>query len=436
MSSGADLFVVCKRCGSEVSPYITECPYCGNRLRRRAPKLPREHTPQRASHRARLPVPSLGRLRRGEIEGVRAELAPYATIALVAASCVLWVLTSGGYVSLGRIVVVGPLQGDWWKLLTTQFGYAERVLRGRLRVLRAPRGGDLRLAAGAPPRPLRGARHVLRRRRHRGARGARGLPAADRQPAPTPAPSRCSRRGPSPTSRPPARERYYDGDLLGTAMFAAVLLAMPFARWEASWLAGVTGGAVGAGAGLRSPVSTRARDGVSGRTKRNTRSREAESNMEIRFLGHAAFELRDGDTTVLIDPFLTGNPKAAVAAEELSPDAILLTHGHARSPRRHRLDRQAHRRGRGGDRGDRQRAHRGGRAERARPQPRRHRALRLGLGAARARLAHLHHPEGHRQHPRRAGRGLRRQGRLPPRRHRALLRPRSSSAGASRSTWR
>jgi L-ascorbate metabolism protein UlaG (beta-lactamase superfamily) len=50
--------------------------------------------------------------------------------------------------------------------------------------------------------------------------------------------------------------------------------------------------------------------------------------MEIRFLGHAAFELRDGDTTVLIDPFLTGNPKAAVAAEELSPKAILLTHGH------------------------------------------------------------------------------------------------------------
>jgi L-ascorbate metabolism protein UlaG (beta-lactamase superfamily) len=31
---------------------------------------------------------------------------------------------------------------------------------------------------------------------------------------------------------------------------------------------------------------------------------------------------------VLIDPFLTGNPKAAVAAQELSPQAILLTHGH------------------------------------------------------------------------------------------------------------
>ncbi len=51
--------------------------------------------------------------------------------------------------------------------------------------------------------------------------------------------------------------------------------------------------------------------------------------MQIRFLGHAAFELSDGEHSILIDPFLTGNPKAAVAAEELSPSAILLTHGHA-----------------------------------------------------------------------------------------------------------
>jgi L-ascorbate metabolism protein UlaG (beta-lactamase superfamily) len=51
--------------------------------------------------------------------------------------------------------------------------------------------------------------------------------------------------------------------------------------------------------------------------------------MQIRFLGHSAFELRDGDASVLIDPFLTGNPLAAVAADELSPSAILLTHGHA-----------------------------------------------------------------------------------------------------------
>jgi L-ascorbate metabolism protein UlaG (beta-lactamase superfamily) len=51
--------------------------------------------------------------------------------------------------------------------------------------------------------------------------------------------------------------------------------------------------------------------------------------MELRFLGHACFSLSEGDTTVLIDPFLTGNPKAAIAAEDVKATTILLTHGHA-----------------------------------------------------------------------------------------------------------
>jgi L-ascorbate metabolism protein UlaG (beta-lactamase superfamily) len=50
--------------------------------------------------------------------------------------------------------------------------------------------------------------------------------------------------------------------------------------------------------------------------------------MDIRFLGHAAFALEHDGTTVLIDPFLTGNPKAAASADEVAADAILLTHGH------------------------------------------------------------------------------------------------------------
>jgi L-ascorbate metabolism protein UlaG (beta-lactamase superfamily) len=51
--------------------------------------------------------------------------------------------------------------------------------------------------------------------------------------------------------------------------------------------------------------------------------------MELRFLGHACFELTHGDETVLIDPFLSGNPKAAIAAEDAAAATILVTHGHA-----------------------------------------------------------------------------------------------------------
>jgi L-ascorbate metabolism protein UlaG (beta-lactamase superfamily) len=50
--------------------------------------------------------------------------------------------------------------------------------------------------------------------------------------------------------------------------------------------------------------------------------------MEVRFLGHACFELSDGDTTLLIDPFLSGNPKAAISADDAAATTILLTHGH------------------------------------------------------------------------------------------------------------
>jgi L-ascorbate metabolism protein UlaG (beta-lactamase superfamily) len=50
--------------------------------------------------------------------------------------------------------------------------------------------------------------------------------------------------------------------------------------------------------------------------------------MDIRFLGQSCFELKAGGTTVITDPFLTGNPLAAATADEVQPDVILLTHGH------------------------------------------------------------------------------------------------------------
>ena len=49
----------------------------------------------------------------------------------------------------------------------------------------------------------------------------------------------------------------------------------------------------------------------------------------IKWLGHYAFEIKTGEHTVLLDPFIDDNPVATVSADELSADFILVTHGHA-----------------------------------------------------------------------------------------------------------
>jgi membrane associated rhomboid family serine protease len=119
VASGPDLFVVCKNCGSEVSPYITECPYCGTRLRKRAPKLDRGGTPK-APRRAR---PRLAPLRRGEIPGIRPDRRPYATITLILVSVVVTLLGRAGWDRILDLVLAGPLDGDWWRPVTTLFVY-------------------------------------------------------------------------------------------------------------------------------------------------------------------------------------------------------------------------------------------------------------------------------------------------------------------------
>lgn len=48
----------------------------------------------------------------------------------------------------------------------------------------------------------------------------------------------------------------------------------------------------------------------------------------FRFLGHAAIEIKTGGSTLLVDPYLKGNPLAAVAPDTVKPDYILVTHGH------------------------------------------------------------------------------------------------------------
>lgn len=49
---------------------------------------------------------------------------------------------------------------------------------------------------------------------------------------------------------------------------------------------------------------------------------------KITWLGHSCIEIKTGGSTLLIDPFLTGNPAASAKADELNPNYILVSHGH------------------------------------------------------------------------------------------------------------
>jgi membrane associated rhomboid family serine protease len=249
--SEADLFVVCKNCGSEVSPYVTECPYCGQRLRKRAPKIDRGADPDAPpKRRRRAKPPRLPKLRPDEIPGIAPETRPYVTGTLIVAALVVTLVLATGEVSeydVGAIAI--PLDGDWWRIATyafvhdnagTQFValfavalfgmHLERRF-GRVAVLVvflvcAAAGGALTEVLEVYPAI--------------GASGAAlGLLAAwlvdDRLAA---------RRGDD-----------RGNDLLGVAVIAAVLALLPLADEEASWAATLGGAAAGAVLGaLISPL--------------------------------------------------------------------------------------------------------------------------------------------------------------------------------------
>jgi L-ascorbate metabolism protein UlaG (beta-lactamase superfamily) len=50
--------------------------------------------------------------------------------------------------------------------------------------------------------------------------------------------------------------------------------------------------------------------------------------MKITFIGHSAFALESDDYSVLIDPYITGNPAATFAPADFEPQTIILTHAH------------------------------------------------------------------------------------------------------------
>ncbi len=242
-TGGPDLFVICKSCGSEVSPYITECPYCGSRLRKRAPKLDRGG---RIGERRRPTAPALPRLRRGEIPGIRGDAPPYATLGLVLlglAGTVLWRTTLG---PPAHLIVLGKPGGQWWRVLTAPFIYHNT--------------GFAVVALGAI-----GLFGWLLERRHGpwvvlalfalgGVGGVAVTAAADAYPVVLGANGAAlallvAWALPDVLERRAGRE--IEGDLLGTAVIAAVVALLPLAVGTgASWIADGVGLLAGLAVGL------------------------------------------------------------------------------------------------------------------------------------------------------------------------------------------
>jgi membrane associated rhomboid family serine protease len=243
-----DLNVICKHCGSEVSPYITECPYCGQRLRKRAPKLrqegedvavvePRRRKSKRRQRRERSDVRQLAWL--------RAER-PYGTIALVLAAPVLYLIVRATSLTLFDLgAIAGSLDGDWWRLVAAQFLYENVGYLLAACVAVAIFGSSLERRSGALAPVL-----IFL------AAGAAGLylaTMAEEFPAAVGGnggalgllcawlviDARARRAGEDTES-----------DLLGVAAIAAVLILMPLLEPTANAWAGLGGAAVGALAGL------------------------------------------------------------------------------------------------------------------------------------------------------------------------------------------
>ena len=49
----------------------------------------------------------------------------------------------------------------------------------------------------------------------------------------------------------------------------------------------------------------------------------------LKWHGHACFEVETKNKRIIVDPFITGNPKADITKEEVKADIVLVTHGHS-----------------------------------------------------------------------------------------------------------
>jgi membrane associated rhomboid family serine protease len=122
-----ELSVVCKNCGAEVSPYVTECPYCGTRLRKRAPKL------QREGDEIRVREGRLERRRRKAAQRRERRLAlgepslvaerPYATLAAILGPAALLVVQRAADLSAFDVGAISGTGEAWWHYFAAPFVY-------------------------------------------------------------------------------------------------------------------------------------------------------------------------------------------------------------------------------------------------------------------------------------------------------------------------
>jgi membrane associated rhomboid family serine protease len=124
------LSVVCRSCGEEVSPYVTECPYCGTRIRKRAPKLER-HGDELTPHESRRARRRRKRAERRERLGASREMfaegeRPYAVIAAVLGPALLVLVQRAGDIPIADLgAIVGPVESEWWRYLAAPFVYPD-----------------------------------------------------------------------------------------------------------------------------------------------------------------------------------------------------------------------------------------------------------------------------------------------------------------------
>jgi hypothetical protein len=164
---------------------------------------------------------------------------------LVAVGAVSWVVWHAEPNLFVHAAVIGPLNGEWWKLFTNGFANADGVVAFVVLLAMAIFGWLLERRHGPAA--------VIALFFGASATGA--LVALAVYPFPVVSGGNAAALALLVAWAVPDLEaaragEHYEGDLLGVAAIAALLLAIPFAREEVSWLAGVTGGALGLVVGL------------------------------------------------------------------------------------------------------------------------------------------------------------------------------------------